>query len=346
LTFGNLFKENFSRIPNLKWNNKPTENKKVKNKKSWFHNFVINRNGFVIIGLDWVNRKVSKRGANLHYSVKGGTFQWLQKTLQDLKKDKKVKQIVFFQHHPFKVPEEKNYKKGKNGKYIKNSKGEKAYFRFSFNKSQISKIINLLKKEKGDKEKYWGVFAGHVHRHFYEPIFQRHFKSFKQFETNCGVNSRALTIVNVKDSKISSIEYSQTKYPINKNKTDIEINEIYNTDPNVSQNKISTIKGNIKNENESSYKNENEGSSKNENINDENIVSKNENKISTIKGNNKNEEISSKTNEESKFFSNFSEKNKRDPSKISEKSNQTQKNGKKRISKSQGISIIINNNNN
>eukprot|EP01080_Neovahlkampfia_damariscottae_P012289 gene12289-5872_t len=192
LEFGKMFKENFKSFPNLHWNEAPTWNPEISS-FSHFQNFYVNLNGLVLIGLDF-NSRISGRGVGFNgvipkgefHDFPGGTFHWLENSLKKLKNEK-VSQIVFVQHHPFRIPL------------------SRIPLLFGFVKSQKEKLMKLYERY-FPKEIYWGVFAGHIHRYYNGLSFDGW--NMKQWETNANGKKTAFTLVKVENSKIISVRHN------------------------------------------------------------------------------------------------------------------------------------------
>jgi hypothetical protein len=191
LEFGRMFKENFKTFPNLHWNETPSWNPEISS-FSHFQNFYVNMNGFVVIGLDF-NSRISGRGVGFNgvipkgdlHEFSGGTFHWIENTLRKLKSEKVI-QIVFLQHHPFRIPI------------------TRVPLLFGFIQSQKDKLMKLYETY-FPKEIFWGVFAGHIHRYYNGVSFDGW--NMKQWETNANGKKPAFTTVKVENSKVHSVKH-------------------------------------------------------------------------------------------------------------------------------------------
>lgn len=113
-------------------------------------------------------------GADL-YDFAGGTFQWLDEQLKQLKDEKGT--IVLLQHQPFRAPF-----------YIP---GEI----YAFGEGKRLRIEHLLREH--SSLNYFGVFAGHFHMWSDGTAFDA-MPKFRQFETDACKVAQAIALVTAK----------------------------------------------------------------------------------------------------------------------------------------------------
>lgn len=120
----------------------------------------------------------------------GGTFHWLSSRLAELSREVGGRsgdvEIALFHHQPYKTPVPD--------------------WLFAFNKKQKASIRDMLESH-FDISKYWGAFAGHVHRWFQGTAFDEpEWKTFQQWESRACKSTSAFTLVRVENGYITSCE--------------------------------------------------------------------------------------------------------------------------------------------
>lgn len=119
----------------------------------------------------------------------GGTWNWFEDRLAVLAEDigDADVEIVQVQHHPYRAPR---------------PIPDKIY---GWNKGQKKDMRSLLSKY-FSVDKYFGVFAGHFHRHYPSKsgaFDEKEWKNFRQYETSACKETSEFTLVHVVDGKIS-----------------------------------------------------------------------------------------------------------------------------------------------
>ena len=166
------------RYAGLVWTSAPTWN--PAGYTSHFVNFEIRVPGTVLLALDWNSREHAVPGypgalpeADLH-DFGGGSFPWLETRLSVLPPSGRV---IFLQHHPFRpmVP--------------------LPSWAACFSSDEMAQFRAALAAA-APVDRYWGVFAGHLHRAYQGTAFDE-WPTFAQIETDASMDSGAVTLVHV-----------------------------------------------------------------------------------------------------------------------------------------------------
>ena len=146
-----------------------------------FQNFELRYRGYVFFGLDWNSRKpgvVVARGAapeaDLH-NFPGGTLPWLRERLAAVPLD--TQKVFFIQHQGIKTP----------------IYSPDWLYTFDANERDQYKAALL---NAWDRELYWGLFAGHIHRRWEGSAFDD-WPELIQMETAACQDGSQVTLVRV-----------------------------------------------------------------------------------------------------------------------------------------------------
>jgi hypothetical protein len=146
-----------------------------------FQNFELRYQGYVFFGLDWNSRKpgvIVARGAapeaDLH-NFPGGTLPWLRERLTLVPPD--TRKVFFIQHQGIKTPI-----------YSPD-------WLYTFDADERDRFKAALLNA-WDREMYWGLFAGHIHRRWQGAAFDD-WPDFIQMETAACQDGAEVTLVRI-----------------------------------------------------------------------------------------------------------------------------------------------------